>query len=707
MINSGDERDTVVLANADQTTRTMMRAKLEEAGLTVVVAEDGQGACEAFREHKPALVLLAHDLPVLDGFAACVKIRRSPRGAAAPVLLLIADGDVDSVRRAYRAGATDYIASPIDWSVFAHRIRYVLRASRDYQRLRYIEIKNDVLLNALPDYVVVLDGDDTVTDFVPGQFKSPLPAHPDGPFRISDWLPDSIARAWGNARDSVGRSGKPVSMEFGLDDLAGRRSYYEARFTRSIDESIVATVSEITDRKRADQRIRRLAFYDNLTGLPNRQAFRHQVDGLLNDAREADSRVAVVCIDLDNFKRINDTLGHTIGDGVLKSVAERLSKSVRRRSDLGREDEIPTGVARLGGDEFAFAIHDFDDDGVLRSIAERVGDQLRKPVSHAGHEFVVTPSIGISVFPEDGECVEELLKNADVAMYQAKDAGRDSVRFYSGTMSIRSMHGLAMERDLRRALDSGAFELHYQPKLELESGKLVGAEALIRWQDEEGNFIPPDTFIPMAEESGLIIPIGNWVLREACRQANRWHQKYNGAPRVAVNISSRQFYQSDLQQTVMKALFEAGARPSLLQLELTESILMRDVDKTIAMLEYLKNTGITLAIDDFGTGYSSLSYLKRFPIDALKIDRSFVMDLEASDDSATICAAIIAMARELGLTVIAEGVETVLQADFLKEQECDQIQGYLFSKPVPAGEFEQRFLAGVDTRFALESGGRE
>jgi len=704
MINSGDERDTVVLANANEAARTIMRSELQKAGLTVVDVEDGRGACEAFERHKPALVLLAVDLPVLDGCATCREIRRSSRGAAVPVLMLIPGGDAESVRSAYRAGATDFIDLPMDWSAFTYRIRYALRTSKDYQRLRHIEIKNDVLLNALPDCVVVLNRDDIVTDFVPGQFESPLPLHPDGSFSIDEWLPETIAHAWRNARKSVCSNGKPVSLEFALDDLGGSRSYYEARFARSLDDSIVATVSEITERKRAEQRIRRLAFYDNLTGLPNRQAFRHQVGGLLKEARRSDTRVAVVYIDLDNFKRINDTLGHTIGDGVLRAVAERLSQSIRRRSDRGVEEEVPTGVARLGGDEFAFAIHDFDDDGVLRSIAERIGDQLRKPVMHDGHEFVVTPSVGISVFPEDGECVEDLLKNADVAMYQAKDAGRDSVRFYSGTMSIRSMHGLALERDLRKALEDDAFELHYQPKLELESGRLVGAEALIRWQNEAGEYIPPGTFIPTAEESGLIIPIGDWVLREACRQANYWHQKYNFAPRIAVNISSQQFYQGDLQQTVMKALFEAGAKPSLLQLELTESILMRDVGKTIEMLEYLRNTGITLAIDDFGTGYSSLSYLKRFPIDELKIDRSFVLDLEASNDSATICAAIIAMARELNLTVIAEGVETVPQAEFLKAQECDQIQGYLFSKPLPAAEYEKRFLASSEMRFALESG---
>ncbi len=683
-----------------------MRAELEDAGLQVVEFSDGDSVCSEFAAHRPALILLAADLPKTNGTDACAKIRRCSGGASVPIVLIVPADDVATVRYAYRAGATDFIEQAIDLSLFSYRVNCVLRASNDYQRLRHIEVKNDALLNAMPDCLVVIDGADKVTDFIPGVFKNPLPAQPEEPFSVFDWLPESIARAWQRARRAVTKTGEPVSIEFGFDDALGKRSYYEARFALSVDDFIIVTISEITERKRAEHRIRRLAFFDNLTGLPNRQAFRHQVERLLTDARESNSRVAVFYIDLDNFKRINDTLGHTIGDGVIKAIAKRLAQSVRRRLDNGDQDGVPSGVARLGGDEFAFAINEFDDDGVLRSIADRIGSQLRKPVIHDGHEFVVTPSVGISVFPEDGECVEDLLKNADVAMYQAKDAGRDAVRFYSGTMSIRSLHGLALERDLRKALEDDAFELHYQPKLELSSGRLVGAEALIRWQNDDGEFISPGTFIPMAEESGLIIPIGEWVLREACRQANQWHQKYNFAPRIAVNISSQQFYQSDLQQTVMKSLFEAGAKPSLLQLELTESILMRDVGKTIAMLEYLKNTGITLAIDDFGTGYSSLSYLKRFPIDALKIDRSFVMDLEVSNDSATICSAIIAMARELGMTVIAEGVETVPQADFLREQDCDQIQGYLFSKPVPSGEFERRFLANSETRFALDSAGR-
>ena len=703
MISAGDERQTVVIADDDPTTRAVMRAALEKGGFHVVDVDNGELACAAFARHEPSIVLLDVEMPIMDGFKACAEIRRLPGGDTVPIVMVTGRDDIEAVDDAFRAGATDFIAKPINWPIFGHRVQYVLRASHDYQKLRRTEAKNDVLLNAMPDCVIVIDSEDNVTDFIPGTFESPLPDRPDGDFRIAAWLPKKIAKAWSKARRSVEKKGKPVSIEFALDALPGGRNYYEARFAPYVDNRTLAMVSEITDRKRAEQSIRKLAFYDNLTGLPNRQAFRHQVDGLLAEARDADSRVAIVYIDLDNFKRINDTLGHTIGDGVLRAIAERLSKSIRRGSGDQDEDDIPTGVARLGGDEFAIAIHDFDDDSVLNSIAERISDQLHTPVKHAGHEFVITPSIGISVFPEDGDCVEDLLKNADVAMYQAKDAGRDAVRFYSGTMSIRSMHGLALERDMRKALENDAFELHYQPKLELATGRLVGAEALIRWQNEDGELVPPSSFIRAAEESGLIVPIGDWVLREACRQANSWHQKYSLAPRIAVNISSQQVDQSDLTQTVMKALFEAGAKPSLLQLELTESILMRDVGKTIATLEYLKNTGVTLAIDDFGTGYSSLSYLKRFPIDTLKIDRSFVMDLEESNDSATICAAIIAMARELGLTIVAEGVETIPQAEFLKLHKCDQIQGYLFSKPVPASEFERRFLAVPDTHFALES----
>ncbi len=699
------KRETIVIADDDPTIRKVMTAALEKGGFHVVDVDNGARACAAFAEHDPAIVLLDVEMPVQDGFSACKQIRRLPGGGNVPVVMVTGRDDIEAVHEAYQVGATDFIAKPINWPIFGHRVQYILRASHDYQELRRSETKNKVLLDALPDAFFVLAADDKVKDFMPGKFEHPLPEPAQGSTTVFDFLPTEVAREWRKARRLVTSIGRPTRIEFAIACSQHKNCHYEARFVPYIDSRTLVLVSEITERKLAEQRIRRLAFFDNLTGLPNRQAFRLQLSGMLDEAEDEGNQVAVLYIDLDNFKRINDTLGHTIGDGVLNAIAERLSSSIRIRNDAKISEDFPVGVARLGGDEFACAIAGFNDPNVLSAIAQRIGDQLRKPVPFEGHEFVVTPSIGVSIYPDDGDNVEDLLKNADVAMYQAKDAGRDSVRFYSGTMSVRSLHGLALEHDLRKAIENEELELHYQPKLELRTGELAGVEALARWRKEDGENVPPSKFIPIAEESGLIVPLGDWVLRTACKQAHDWQQRYNRGPRIAVNISSQQFYQSDLRQTIMKALFEAGAKPSLLQLELTESILMRDVEKTIATLEYLKNTGITLAIDDFGTGYSSLSYLKRFPIDALKIDRSFVMDVEASNDGATICAAIIAMAHQLGLTVIAEGVETAEQAAFLQSQDCDQVQGYLFSKPISAADYEERFLKVSPATYSLDSVG--
>lgn len=696
-------RELVVIADDDPTIRTLMKAALVKDGFDVIDVENGALACVAFAEYEPIMVLLDVEMPIQDGISACSQIRRLPGGENTPIIMVTGRDDIEAVEEAYQAGATDFVAKPINWPIFRHRLQYVLRASQDYRILRKVEAKNAVLLNAIPDTLVVLESDDEVGDFIAGKFVRPL-AQPGVKVKsLDDFLPKKVAKAWREAHRHTNANGHPARIEFVMDNDVEALSYYEARFVPYIDRRTLVLVSEITERKVAEKRIRRLAFFDTLTGLPNRQSFRLQLGGMIEAAEDSQERIAVLYIDLDNFKRINDTLGHTIGDGVINAIAERLSGSIRSSGSDNENDKNPVGVARLGGDEFACAISGFEDDDVLSGIAARIGDRLRKPLVHEGHEFVVTPSIGISIYPDDADNVEDILKYADVAMYQAKDAGRDGVRFYSGTLAIRSLHGLALENDLRRALENDELELHYQPKINLQTGSLVGAEALARWRNEEGEYISPGVFIPMAEKSGLIVPLGDWVLRTACKQARDWHQRYDRATRIAVNISSQQFYQSDLQKTIMKALFEAGALPSLLQLELTESILMRDIEKTIATLEYLKSTGITLAIDDFGTGHSSLSYLRRFPIDALKIDRSFVMDLEASNDGATICAAIIAMARQLGLTVIAEGVETLEQVEFLRSHDCDEIQGFLFSKPIPAADFQEKFLeSSVDT-FTFES----
>lgn len=693
MSDSNKKRELIVIADDDPTIRTLMKTALNRDGFDVIDVENGALACVAFAKHEPVMVLLDVEMPIQDGFSACAQIRRLPGGDTVPVVIVTGRDDIEAVDEAYQAGATDFIAKPINWPIFSHRVQYILRASKDFRTMRAVEAKNEVLLGAIPDTFVVLRPDDSISDFIPGKFEHPLVKPDTAVEQLTDFLPSSAVRAWEEARRLVESQDRPARIEFAIDHDRTGPSYYEARFVPYVDRRTLALVSEITDRKLAEQRIRRLAFFDSLTGLPNRQSFRLQLGGMIDEAKDRRESIAVIYIDLDNFKRINDTLGHTVGDGVIKAIAERLSGSVRAEGSGTEGDEKPVGIARLGGDEFACAISGFDDDDILYAIAERIGEQLRRPVTYRGHEFVVTPSVGISVYPDDADNVEDLLKNADVAMYQAKDAGRDTVRFYSGTLAVRSLHGLALETDLRRALENDELELHYQPKIDLRTGCLVGAEALARWRNDDGEYVPPGVFIPMAEKSGQIVQLGDWVLRTACKQARDWQLQTGAATRIAVNISSQQFYQSNLQDTIMKALFEAGAKPSLLQLELTESILMRDVDKTIATLEYLKSTGITLAMDDFGTGYSSLSYLRRFPIDALKIDRSFVVDIEQSSHGAAICAAILAMSRQLGLTVIAEGVENTQQVDFLRAHDCDEIQGFLISKPIPAADFENKFLA--------------
>ena len=560
--------------------------------------------------------------------------------------------------------------------------------------------KYDALLRAIPDAMIMLSQDCEILDYRPGNSEHPLPDPGDGPVPIAKYLPATIAEIWSRLSADVQRSGKPRHYEFALPTSSGNIAHYVARFVPFLDQQTLVVVTEFTANKRAEERIHKLAYYDALTELPNRQFFLRQLDQMIDEARRADSQVAILYVDLDNFKRINDNLGHSYGDGVLKAIAERMSGCIRKQAPSENANAEPFGIARLGGDEFVCAIEGAEDEDVMLAVADRIRDQLRKPVRYRSHEFVVTPSIGISMFPQDGDNVEDLLKHADVAMYQAKGAGRNSVRFYSGTMSLRSMRRLELEGGLRKAIENDRLELHYQPKRNLETGDIIGVEALARWQDEEGTYIPPGHFIPVAEETGLITALGEWVLKAACSQVRDWKDRLGFEIEVAVNISSQQLYQSDLKKTVMRALFEAAIKPNLLQLELTESLLMRDVQDTIETLTYLKEAGVSLAIDDFGTGYSSLSYLKRFPLDALKIDQSFVAELADNNDDAAICAAIIAMAHRLGLQVIAEGIETDYQLNFLRDQGCELGQGYLLGKPLPAAAFEHAVTSRRKHRMA-------
>jgi len=424
-----------------------------------------------------------------------------------------------------------------------------------------------------------------------------------------------------------------------------------------------------------------LAYHDALTGLPNRPLFMDRLIVALAQASRANQKLAVFFLDLDRFKDINDSLGHSTGDGLLKAVAERIRRCVREGDT----------VARFGGDEFTLLIPRIDQIEDAAKIAQKILETLKIPFSIWDHELFVTTSIGISIYPADGSDPETLVRNADSAMYRAKDQGRDNYQLYAPAMNARALERLALENMLRKALSHRELVLFYQPIADMRSKAIVGVEALIRWRHPELGLLSPAHFISVAETSGLIIPIGDWVLRTACRQTKLW-QKRVGELTVAVNLSARQFQQPNLAEEVAEVLEETGLEAEYLELEITESNAMQNAENSIYMLRELKALGVRIAMDDFGTGYSSLNYLKKFPIDTLKLDQSFVRDITTDPSDAAIATAVIAMAHSLDLKVIGEGVETEEQFSFLQKQKCDYIQGYLFSPPLPAEGLEQYLL---------------
>ena len=705
----GKDAPLVLVIDDDSMMRMLVREALESGGFRVEEAEDGERGIELLPELRPDVILLDVVMPGMDGFATCTALRALPVSARVPVLMMTGLDDTASVNRAYEVGATDFVTKPIAWPILSHRVRYLLRASQTFAALsRSQEQLAEAQRMAQLGY---WDFDIERNEF----FRS------DEYLRIHGLERGDIAPRLGAKRrfvhpddldafDAKGRarllSDGPLHLEYRIVRQDGEVRVLSSHSKGVFDTQgklvrVHGTIQDITERRQAEERMRTLTLYDTLTGLPNRQFFKEQLDHSLALAQRLKMSLAVLVLDIDRFQRINETFGHGVGDQLLKEASTRLTRILRDADYVARVENASEthNVARLGGDEFTIMLTGLTHAEDVAKVARRMLDEIAQPLQLDGQEVVVTASIGIAVFPTDGIDTEALLKHADSAMYFAKEQGKNNYQFFSASMNARSFQKLSLENGLRKALEREELVLHYQPKVDSIGGGIVGVEALVRWKHPDLGMVSPGDFIPLAEETGLIVPIGEWVLGEACRQLSAWRAAGFSDLTMAVNMASQNFAQKDFVKRVAACIRTAGLAAAGVEIEVTESVLMQDVQATIATLNALKEGGIALSVDDFGTGYSSLAYLKRFPIDTLKIDRSFVRDVMINREDAAITSAIVTLGKRLGMQVVAEGVETAEQVAFLRREGCHLMQGYYFGRPVAAAEL----TAVLDTGIAVSA----
>lgn len=665
---------------------------LEVHGYEVLVALGGHEALERVRYARPDLILLDVMMPDLNGFETCKRLKQNDDTRDVPVIFMTALTDVESKVEAFAAGGVDYISKPFQVEELVARVKTHLALRTAQQELKESEMRHRRLFETAGDGILVLDCDDsTVCDLNPQASQMlDMAAHEIRGRRLDDL---SVFQAIGGGARVVAdlrENGHLTWDEWSWQKADGSTASVEVVATAyTAGRRLLAqcTLRDIRARKEAEARINYLALHDSLTGLPNRVLLLDRLNLAMAQARRDATQVALLLLDLDHFKHINDSLGHTIGDGLLEEVSRRL-RGVLRETDT---------PARLGGDEFVIAASGLKDVADAELLAQRVLDALAPAARVQGHNLRIGASIGIAMYPGDGNSAAALLQAADTAMYQAKKKGRGNYRLFTRDLSMAAEQWHVLSNDLHGACEREEFVLHYQPQYSLDKSSVCGVEALLRWRHPTEGMVQPNLFIPLLEEHGKMVEVGRWVLRTACAQNAAWQAKGLPPVRVAVNISAQQFYRGDIVRTVREALDDTGLAPEWLELELTESLTLDDTEATMRIMQELKAMGVKLSLDDFGTGWSSLGYLKRFPLDRIKIDRSFVRDLVNDKSTAAIVHSILDLADQLDLDCVAEGVETPEQLEHLRARHCAEIQGFLLSRAIEAEHIPGILTARFET----------
>ncbi len=698
------EKPLALVVDDDLSLRLSMCAALEKAGFDTVEVENGRGAIEIFQSDSPDIVLLDVVMPEMDGFETCTALRNLPKGKYTQILMVTGLDDTKSIERAFEVGANDFVTKPINWTMLGHRGKYMLRAGRAVAELNKSKrrLAKTQELARLGNWEI---------DLINNSFHCSPEARRllglvegDQGISYKDFLASVATPEFERVKEKIDTAIKfkrPFSTNYRVILPDGTQLHILNRCEivfgeNGVSEMMLGAVQDVTQLKNAEEEIRLLAFFDSLTGLANRTLFTDRLGHEISLSKRHGRTFALLFLDLDQFKRVNDSFGHHVGDLLLKNVSETLRKCIRNSDTvtgpiaIGDSDTL---IARLGGDEFIILLSDIQKPENAAIVARKIIQAIPTVYTLEGHEISITTSVGISIFPADGEELELLLKNADSAMYHAKKKGRNNYQFYKRSLNDLVSERYVLEQSMKSALVKGEFVLYYQPQIDLSTRRIVGAEALIRWFHPQKGMIPPDKFIPIAEETGLIIDINKWVIQTACRQNQQWRRAGLQPIRIAVNLSGYQFSSQNIISIIKESLLDADLDVGNLEIEITENVFMQETKDTIGILKQMKDLKLRIALDDFGTGYSSLSYLTTFPVDVIKIDRSFVMGCTMLENSRVIIKAIIAMGHSLGSKIVAEGIETEQQFQLIKEYGADEAQGFLFSPPVNHEEFAS-LLAG-------------